>query len=95
MGTPAYAANGDFPRIALDHPAGDNWDTIPRSLFDAIMAQESNWEQASFHALPGIHGDPLISDYYGTAGNSISEIDYAKADCGYGVGSGHGRYARG
>jgi hypothetical protein len=85
MGTAAYSANGDFPPISLDHPAGDSWNTVPRSVFDAIMAQESNWDQASWHALPGIAGDPLIADYYGNGGNSIDSIDYAKADCGYGI----------
>ncbi len=85
MGTAAYAANQDFPPIALDHPSGGSWDTVPRSVFDAIMAQESNWSQASWHALPGIAGDPLIADYYGNGANAIDTIDYAQADCGYGV----------
>ena len=85
MGLAAYDANGDFPAIPLLHPAGDSWDTVPRSVFDAIMAQESNWDQASWHALPGISGDPLVADYYGNGGDSITSIDYADADCGYGV----------
>ena len=50
----------------------------------AIMAQESNWSQASWHALPGIGGNPLIADYYGAAG-TIDTIDYSQADCGYGI----------
>ena len=48
------------------------------------MAQESNWSQASWHAPPGVAGDPLIADYYG-AGGGIDSIDYADADCGYGI----------
>ena len=85
MGLPGYSASGDFPPIPLDHPGGDSWNAVPRSVFDAIMAQESNWDQASFHALPGIAGDPLVADYYGNGANSIETIDYGKADCGYGI----------
>ena len=40
--------------------------------------------QASWHALPGVAGDPLIADYYG-AGGGIDSINYAGADCGYGI----------
>ncbi len=50
----------------------------------AVEAQESNFNQASWHALPGLSGDPLIADYYG-AGDNIDTIDYPNADCGYGV----------
>jgi RHS repeat-associated protein len=84
MGLAAYAANSDFPKIPLSHPAGDTWDSVPRSVMEAILAQESNWNQASWHALPGIAGDPLIASYYGVV-NSINTIDYANADCGYGI----------
>ena len=85
MGLVAYAPNDDFPAIALDHPSSDSWNTVPRSVFEAIMAQESNWDQASWHALPGIAGGPLIADYYGNGANSIDSINYAAADCGYGI----------
>ena len=84
MGLVSYAANSDFAEVPLDHPSGDSWSTVPRSVFEAIMAQESNWDQASWHALPGIAGNPLIGNYYGTAG-SIDSINYAAADCGYGI----------
>jgi RHS repeat-associated protein len=84
LGLVAYAPNSDFPLIALDHPSGDTWDTVPRSVFEAIMAQESNWSQASWHAPSGVAGDPLIADYYG-AGGGIDSIDYADSDCGYGI----------
>ncbi|WP_328299176.1 DUF6531 domain-containing protein [Streptomyces sp. NBC_00435] len=85
LGLAAYAPNGDFSRIALKHPAGDTLDTVPRSLYQAIVAQESNYSQASWHALPGIAGGALVGDYYG-AGGSITHMDYAKGDCGYGLG---------
>jgi RHS repeat-associated protein len=84
LGLVAYAPNSDFPLIPLDHPSGDSWNTVPRSVFEAIMAQESNWSQASWHAPAGVSGDPLIADYYG-AGGGIDSIDYADADCGYGI----------
>ena len=84
LGLVAYAPNSDFSLIPLDHPSGDSWDTVPRSVFEAIMAQESNWSQASWHAPEGVSGDPLVADYYG-AGGGIDSIDYADADCGYGI----------
>ncbi len=84
LGLVAYASNSDFPKIALKHPAGDSWDSVPRSVMQAIMAQESNWSQASWHSLPGMTGDPLIADYYGAGGDIVS-MNYAGADCGYGV----------
>ena len=84
MGLAAYAPSSDFPPHPLDHPSSDTWNSVPRSVFEAIMAQESNWDQASWHALPGISGDPIVADYYGAAG-SINTINYAAADCGYGI----------
>ena len=84
LGLAAYAPNSDFPLIALSHPAGGS-STVPRSVYEAIMAQESNLSQASWHATKGVSGDPLIADYYG-AGGGIDSINYAGADCGYGIG---------
>ncbi|HEX3792310.1 MAG TPA: RHS repeat-associated core domain-containing protein [Pseudonocardiaceae bacterium] len=84
LGLAAYAPNSDFPLIALDHPSSDSWNTVPRSVFEAIMAQESNWSQASWHAPKGVSGDPLIADYYGSGGG-IDSISYAGSDCGYGI----------
>ncbi|MEV8443248.1 colicin E3/pyocin S6 family cytotoxin, partial [Actinosynnema sp. NPDC051121] len=84
LGLAAYAPNENFPKIPLKHPAGDSWDSVPRSVFQAIMAQETNWSQASWHSLPGMTGGPLVADYYGAAGDIVS-INYAGADCGYGL----------
>ncbi|WP_245614310.1 hypothetical protein [Actinokineospora inagensis] len=47
LGLAAYAPNSDFPLIPLSHPSGDTWNTVPRSVYEAIVAQESNWSQAS------------------------------------------------
>ncbi|WP_267881207.1 RHS repeat-associated core domain-containing protein [Streptomyces xylophagus] len=85
MGLVAYAPNTDFARVALSHPSSGTWDSVPRSVYEAIVAQESNYSQASWHALPGISGGSLVGDYYG-AGGSVSQMDYTKADCGYGLG---------
>ncbi|WP_329311193.1 RHS repeat-associated core domain-containing protein [Streptomyces sp. NBC_01262] len=85
LGLVAYAPNDDFSKVALEHPSSDTWDSVPRSVYEAIVAQESNYSQASWHALPGIPGNPLIADYYG-AGGLITTMDYSKADCGYGLG---------
>lgn len=83
LGLVAYAPNSDFPLIPLSHPAGGT-NTVPRSIFEGIMAQESNWSQASWHAPAGTAGDPLIASYYGAGGDIVS-IDYAASDCGYGI----------
>ena len=85
MGLAAYAPNTDFKKIDLQHPAGDSWNSVPRSVYDAIVAQESNFSQASWHSPAGTAGNPLIADYYG-AGGDIKSINYAAADCGYGLG---------
>ncbi|NEM91391.1 RHS repeat-associated core domain-containing protein [Galbitalea soli] len=84
MGLASYSPSSDFPPVPLSHPSSDTWNSVPRSVMEAIVAQESNFNQSSWHALPGIAGDPLIADYYG-AGNSISTINYPAADCGYGL----------
>ncbi|MGW5722059.1 RHS repeat-associated core domain-containing protein [Amycolatopsis sp. NPDC003865] len=83
LGLVAYAPNSDFPLIPLSHPAGGT-NTVPRSIFEGIMAQESNWSQASWHAPAGTAGDPLIASYYGAGGDIVS-INYAASDCGYGI----------
>jgi O-glycosyl hydrolase len=52
-----------------------------------ILAQESNWNQASWHALAGYGGNPLVANYYGsTDPANPTDINYDNADCGYGVG---------
>lgn len=82
MGLPAYSPSTDFPPVTLSGYPGT---PVPRSLIEAILAQESNWDQASFHALPGVAGDPLVADYYGAQGG-IDQINYELSDCGYGLG---------
>ena len=81
MGLPAYSPDGDIPAPAL---VGGG--RIPAQIMLGVMAQESNFWQASWHALPGIAGDPLVADYYGAGLNGINVINYNNSDCGYGVG---------
>ncbi|MEU0264243.1 hypothetical protein [Streptomyces sp. NPDC006183] len=55
-----------------------------------ITSQESNMWQASRSAVPGVTGNPLIGNYYGIDlydGDSSNDwdIDWAEADCGYGI----------
>ncbi|MBL7494027.1 hypothetical protein I6A60_06390 [Frankia sp. AgB1.9] len=63
---------------------------IPAQVLMGVLAQESNFSQASWHSLPGIASDPLIANYYGTAFSSdatlITGANPSNADCGYGVG---------
>lgn len=84
MGLVSYSPSDDFPPVPLDHPSSSSQTTVPRSVMLGILAQESNFNQASWHALPGVSADPLIADYYGSAG-AIDQIDYPNADCGYGI----------
>jgi len=80
MGLVSYSPSSDFAPVAL---VGGG--VVPPSVLDAVYAQESNWFQASWHALPGVAGGPLIADYYGANGG-INEFNYEDADCGYGIG---------
>ncbi|WP_240630266.1 FG-GAP-like repeat-containing protein [Specibacter cremeus] len=84
MGLASYSPSDDFAPIPLEHPSTTAASTVPRSVMLGVLAQESNFDQASWHALPGIAADPLIADYYGVPG-SIDRIDYPNADCGYGL----------
>ncbi|HMJ75174.1 MAG TPA: hypothetical protein VK507_04335, partial [Iamia sp.] len=58
---------------------------VPALVMNGVLAQESAYRHASRRALPGLGGNPSISDYYGTGGASIDVFDYDDADCGYGV----------
>lgn len=83
MPTTSYSPEKDLPQPALIGAPGQH---VPAILVDAILAQESNWNQASWHASPGITGDPLVADYYGDGGSNASPFNYAASDCGYGLG---------
>ncbi len=75
-GQPAYTPQGMFK-----YPTSVR---VPAQVMLGILAQESNVSQASWHAVPGDAGNPLIADYYGNGGQSLS-IHYDNSDCGYGI----------
>ncbi|WP_327415674.1 golvesin C-terminal-like domain-containing protein [Streptomyces sp. NBC_01233] len=86
LGMPAYQPQTLFPRLGL-HSGG----RIPAQVLLGITAQESNMWQASRVVVPGVTGNPLIGNYYGikyaASGQQTDPwgIDWAEADCGYGV----------
>jgi hypothetical protein len=82
MNLGAYNPGSDLPLPGLSGGAGG----IPVQVLLGVFAQESNFYQASWHALPGVGGNPLIADYYGGGANNVSTINYPAADCGYGLG---------
>ncbi|MFI1994089.1 hypothetical protein [Actinoplanes sp. NPDC020271] len=67
-------------------PYPDTSVAVPAQLMLAILAQETNEAQASWHAVPGDAGNPLVSDYYGNRNTDIDSINYDNTDCGYGIG---------
>lgn len=83
MGLAAYSPSSDFPRRQLQGTSSSSV-PIPPSVIQGTFAQESAWRHASFRALPGVAGNPLVSDYYGSEG-TLEKVDYGNADCGYGV----------
>jgi hypothetical protein len=82
-GQSAYTPQGMFRPIGLDGTTA----TIPAQVMLGIVAQESNMSEASWHAVPGDLGNPLIADYYGNAASGYSNnvINYDATDCGYGI----------
>ncbi|MFH8843095.1 hypothetical protein [Streptomyces sp. NPDC017868] len=85
LGMPAYQPQTLFPAPVLEGGG-----TIPAQVMLGVTAQESNMWQASRVAVPGVTGNPLIGNYYGIDlydGNSQNDwnIDWAEADCGYGI----------
>ncbi|HEU5222502.1 MAG TPA: SGNH/GDSL hydrolase family protein [Candidatus Lumbricidophila sp.] len=87
LGMPPYSPQGILPPVAL---VGGG--TIPPQVLLGVLAQESNLWQASRYTAPGSTGNPLIGDFYGSRpevgepDSVIWNVDFADADCGYGVG---------
>lgn len=86
LGMPAYQPQTLFPRLGLNGGG-----RIPAQVLLGITAQESNMWQASRVVVPGVTGNPLIGNYYGIKYASNGQqtdpwgINWAEADCGYGV----------
>jgi lysophospholipase L1-like esterase len=81
LSLPAYSPSSDFP---LPAPFGPGGASIPREVLEGIIAQESNFNQATWHSVQGVSGNPLIGDYYGAAGGYLAGV--TTPDCGYGLG---------
>lgn len=86
LGMPAYNPAALFPTVDPLEGGG----RIPAQVLLGITAQESNMWQAARSALPGETANPLIGNYYGLSLYDSTEandwdIDWSKADCGYGV----------
>lgn len=85
-GLPAYTPQGMFPAPALGGGG-----TVPAQVMLGILAQESNLDQASDHAIIGQTGNFLPAyDWYGldsSLPNSAvgSYVEWGTADCGYGI----------
>lgn len=79
-GLPAYSPQSLFPPIPLDGGG-----RVPAQILLGVLAQESNLWQASNHAVEGVPGNPLVGNFYGRVGESGWDIDWNKADCGYGI----------
>ncbi|WP_143658184.1 hypothetical protein [Embleya scabrispora] len=86
LGMPAYRPQAMFPLQALSGGGS----RVPAQVMLGVTAQESNMWQASRTTVPGVTGNPLIGNYYGInyydgiPGNDW-DIDWSKADCGYGI----------
>ncbi|MFC1421171.1 golvesin C-terminal-like domain-containing protein [Streptacidiphilus cavernicola] len=82
------------PQSTFPLPALTGGGRIPAQVLFGILAQESNLWQAESGAVPGQMGNPLAATdgFYGRAGAPAPSggdywaIDWAKSDCGYGVG---------
>ncbi|HYN97576.1 MAG TPA: SGNH/GDSL hydrolase family protein, partial [Pilimelia sp.] len=83
-GMPAFSPQGMFPPKELS--GGGH---VPAQVLLAILAQESNLWQASWHAVDASAGNPLTSlGFYGLdlMNPDPTKVDWSKTDCGYGVG---------
>ncbi|MGW0120746.1 hypothetical protein [Streptomyces sp. NPDC003327] len=79
-GLGAYTPQGLFPKPALTG-GGE----IPAQVMLGILAQESNFKQASWHSMNGDSGNVTRSDWYGNENGIHGYPKRSKADCGYGI----------
>ncbi|WP_030555393.1 transglycosylase SLT domain-containing protein [Streptomyces exfoliatus] len=79
-GLPAYSPQGLFPKPNLTG-GGD----IPAQIVLGILAQESNFKQASWHSMNGAAGNVLQADWFGNEASIHYYPNRSKSDCGYGI----------
>ncbi|MFI0929979.1 hypothetical protein [Streptomyces sp. NPDC021012] len=79
-GLPAYSPQGLFPKPVLTG-GGD----IPAQVVLGILAQESNFKQASWHSVNGAAGNVLQADWFGNGASIHYYPNSGKSDCGYGI----------
>lgn len=85
-------ASGQFLRPAnYANLNGASGKSIPREVLEGIFAQESNFNQATWHSVQGVAGNPLIADYYAAGGGYVvgavtDSTGQPNPDCGYGLG---------
>ena len=73
------------PQVMFKLPRLDGGGSVPPQVMLGILTQESSLFQASFHVITGQAGNAETSfDWYGDEGNPTF-VDWAKADCGYGI----------
>ncbi|MER6369969.1 hypothetical protein ABT255_16580 [Streptomyces mirabilis] len=85
LGMPAY-----MPQSLFLNPALDGGGRAMAQVMLGVTTQESNMWQAGREAVPGVTASPLIGNYYGINlydGDPSNDwdVDFAKADCGYGI----------
>ncbi|MEU6541492.1 hypothetical protein [Streptomyces sp. NPDC047000] len=80
-GLPAFSPQGLFPKADLT-----DGDSVPAQVMLGILAQESNFKQASWHSIYGDSGNVLQADWFGNGASIHYYPDRSKADCGYGIG---------
>ncbi|MCG0284077.1 GDSL-type esterase/lipase family protein [Streptomyces sp. PSAA01] len=89
-GMAAYAPQTLFPLTTLKGGSGADWH-VPAQVMLGVTAQESNMWQAARTVVPGVTGNALIGNYYGIKYSASGDqkdpwaINFADADCGYGV----------
>ncbi|WP_211265555.1 golvesin C-terminal-like domain-containing protein [Actinacidiphila oryziradicis] len=85
LGMPAYS-----PQTLFLNPPLDGGSRVPAQVMLGVATQESNMWQAGREAVPGVTASPLIGNYYGIDlydGDTSNDwdVNFAKADCGYGI----------
>jgi len=75
----SYTPQGLFPSVALKGGG-----RVPAQIMLGVLSQESNLLQASSRAAAGESGNFVQGGYYGNAG-SVHTVNWAAADCGYGI----------